>query len=100
MGKNKAIARRPVEYVLITVLILLTVFGFWVYWYTDQQQADKVEPAAESLNYTGTLDEVNQLTEESINNEEQLYLETDTLYSVDSDSSAENVAGAYDESEY
>lgn len=100
MPKNKGISRRPIEYVLTVVLVVLVCFGFWVYWYTNKTQDDGVAPATESETYVGTIDEVNELAEEVTATEEQLYIETDEIFSSSSDSSADNVAGAYDESEY
>lgn len=101
MGRKQdsGVVRRPVEYVLLAVALLLIIFLVWMIRELRRQEAReavRVQPVSDST-------DISSIVERSIDAEEHIDATYDAWEEKSSsavDSAADDVGGVYDESSY
>lgn len=104
VGRKPGVVRRPIEYILITVAVLLAAFLLWAVYSIRQQEGDENGTAgSDSRTLRGSQFEIEELTEDDILAEQALdgeYDKADEMLTRHSDGAADNIGGVYDESDY
>lgn len=103
LGRKAGIERRPIEYMLIGLALLLTALLLWsLRVIRRDSRTDKAVDTEQSEVLKGTMDEIDQLTE--ADSEAEIATEKahddGEFESASADSAADNVGGVYDETNY
>lgn len=101
LGRKPGIVRRPIEYVLAAAALLLVAALLWSVWIIRRDNQDG-RRAEDVQALSGTLFEVDRLTEDDYKAEEALDREYDQQEqnAASADSAADNIGGVYDETSY
>lgn len=104
LAKQPGIVRRPIEYLLMAVIVLLIVLLLWAVQSLEPEQPVADEPDGRTAVEVrdGTLREVGRLTDEDVAAENALIREydEDEREAAYADAAADNLGGVYDETVY
>lgn len=102
-AKSNGIIRRPLEYFLIVVLIVLVLFLLWaVSVVREDNQNNKLATEQKETALVGSVREIDQLTENEIETEESIDAAVDRQEenAASADGAADNIGVAYDEDDF
>lgn len=96
------VVRRPAEYILTVLLVVLLVALALIYWFGDNNKQDDTSETDQSISIEGTVDSVNELTQDDLEQEQSIDEEIDSTEQTASsaDGAADNIEGSYDESAF